>query len=97
MRVDFVELAAQELQDAIRFYELEIPGLGLRFKNEVALAVQRIAKHPEAWSVERGRVRRYVMHKFPYKLLYAISESRIVVLAVAHQHRNPDYWVERVN
>ncbi|MDP2208100.1 MAG: type II toxin-antitoxin system RelE/ParE family toxin [Bacteroidota bacterium] len=55
----------------------------------------RIAEHPQAWSVERGDVRKCLLHKFPYKLLYSIEEDHIFVLAVAHQHRRPNYWVER--
>ncbi len=35
-----------------------------------------------------------LLHKFPYKLLYALEHDHIVVIAVAHQHRKPDYWAD---
>ena len=95
MRVIFSKYAKQELEDAIHYYELEYSGLGKRFKEEVRRATLRIAEYPEAWSVERGEVRKCLLHKFPYKLLYSIEEYLIFVIAVAHQHRKPDYWVER--
>ncbi len=95
MRVVFAKPAKQELEDAARYYELEYPGLGKRFKEEVKKSVLRIAEYPQAWSVVHGELRKYLLHKFPYKLLYALEEDHIFVIAVAHQHRKPDYWIDR--
>ncbi len=95
MRVLFTRIATQELEDAVRFYDLESAGLGQRFKEEVRKAALRIAEYPQAWSIERGEVRKCLLHKFPYKLLYSIEEDHVLVIAVAHQHRKPDYWVGR--
>lgn len=95
MKVIFSKLAKQELDDATRFYEKEFEGLGKRFREEVTKAAIRISEYPEAWSVERGEIRKCLLHKFPYKLLYSIEKDHIFIIAVAHQHRKPDYWVER--
>ncbi len=95
MKVIFSKCAKQELDDATRYYEIEYEGLGKRFREEVRKAAKRISEYPEAWSVERGEVRKCILHKFPYKLLYAIEKDHIFIIAVAHQHRKPDYWVER--
>ena len=94
MKVLFSKYARQELLDAVRYFELEYPGLGRRFKEEVRKAAVRISEYPLAWSLERGDVRKCLLHKFPYKLLYSIENNHILVLAVAHQHRKPDYWVD---
>lgn len=93
MRIVFTILARQELADAERFYEMEYSGLGKRFRNEVKKAIQRVSEYSRAWSVESGDIRRCLLHTFPYKLLYSIERDYILVLAVAHQHRKPDYWV----
>jgi len=95
MKVVFSEYARQELVDAVRYYELEYEGLGRRFREEVRKAAIRIAEYPMAWSAERGDVRKCLLHKFPYKLLYSIEENHVFVIAVAHLHRRPDYWIER--
>jgi plasmid stabilization system protein ParE len=95
MRVIFTRIARRELEDAVRYYELEYSGLGRRFKEEVRKAALRIAEYPKAWSIERGEVRKCLLHKFPYKLMYSVEEDHILVIAVAHQHRKPDYWVGR--
>ena len=97
MRVIFSKLARQELDDATQYYEIEFQGLGKRFRREVRKASKRISEYPEAWSVERGDVRKCLLHKFPYKLLYSIEEDHIFIIAVAHQHRKPDYWIDRKN
>ncbi|MCP9471695.1 MAG: type II toxin-antitoxin system RelE/ParE family toxin [Nitrospira sp.] len=93
MRVVFTNLAEQELEDAVRYDELEYAGLGGKFKEEVRKAALRMAEYPQAWSVEHGEIRKCLLHKFPYKLLYSVEHDHILVIAVAHQHRKPDYWI----
>ncbi|MBI3755526.1 MAG: type II toxin-antitoxin system RelE/ParE family toxin [Deltaproteobacteria bacterium] len=94
MNIIFSKYARQELDDATRYYEIEYQGLGKRFREEVRKAAKRISEYPEAWSVERGDVRKCILHKFPYKLLYSVEINHIFIIAVAHQHRKPDYWVK---
>ena len=95
MRVIFSRIAGQELEDTVRYYDLEYSGPGRRFKEEVRKAALRIAEYPKAWSIERGEVRKGLLHKFPYKLMYSVEEDHILVIAVTHQHRKPDYRVGR--
>ncbi len=77
MKVIFDKLAKLELDDAAQYYKLQIPGLGLRFKEEVKLGIRRILEYPNAWALEKEDVRRYVLHKFPYKILYSIEKEYI--------------------
>jgi len=95
MKVVFSKYAKLELEDAVRFYNLQHAGLGKKFEVEVKKAALRIAKYPTAWSNESGEIRKCLLHKFPYNLLYSIENDHILVIAVAHQHRKPNYWVER--
>lgn len=77
-------------------YEMEQQGLGIRFKLKVQKSIDRINKFPEAWPIARGEVRKCLVNKFPYKVLYSIQKNDIVILAIAHQHRKPGYWIERI-
>ncbi len=95
MKVIFSKYAKQELDDATQYYGIESQELGKRFREEVRKAARRISEYPEAWSIERGDVRKCILHKFPYKLLYSVESNHIFIIAVAHQHRKPDYWIER--
>jgi len=96
MKVGFARLARDEYNDAVAYYDLMRPGLGLEFKTEVRLAVDRMKHFPLAWPLERGEVRKCLVHRFPYKLLYAVEAERLLIVAVAHQHRQPDYWADRM-
>jgi plasmid stabilization system protein ParE len=96
MKIEIIELAQQELEDAVLFYEVAQSGLSRRFKEEVRQAIKRIRRYPKAWPIDRGEVRKCFVHKFPYNILYAIYHQKIVILAIAHQHRRPDYWIERL-
>ena len=95
MKVIFAKLAKLELDDATIYYELEHPGLGIKFKDEVKKNIERIKKYPEAAVLERGEIRKSLLHKFPYKILYSIESDHIFIIALAHQHRKPEYWVNR--
>ena len=93
--VIFHPLAEQELLDAVSYYEEQETGLGLEYLSEVEHAVNFLVRYPEAGSKVRGSIRRLTLPKFPYSLLYRVSEEQIRVLAVAHHKRKPQYWVDR--
>ncbi len=95
MRIEILEIACLEFETAKGYYEVERSGLGVQFENEIKQALARIQQYPKAWSSERKDIRRYFIHKFPYKILYSIQKEIIVVLAFAHLHRKPDYWIDR--
>ena len=96
MELTFTTLAREELVEAKRFYNQQQQGLGDQFRYEAEVASRRILEHPLAWQFEFDPVRRFIFNRFPYKMLYVIREHKIVVIAVAHQHRAPDYWIERI-
>lgn len=48
MTIQFIPAAEAELDDAIRYYEEESPGLGARFLSEVDTVVKRIVELPDA-------------------------------------------------
>lgn len=96
MKIEILEIAHKELEDAVIYHELIQVGLGQRFKNEVRNSIDRIKKHPTAWPIERKEVRKCFVHKFSYKIIYSIQGEIIVIIAVAHQHRRPEYWIDRV-
>ena len=96
MKIVFDKLAQLELGNASEYYELEVPGLGARFKEEVKRGIRQIHEYPDAWAKERDDVRRYLLHKFPYKILYSIEDGYVYIIAIAHCHRCPYYWIDRI-
>ena len=95
MQIRFSEFAHNELLDACDWYEQQQVGLGMRFRTAVRDAVRQIANAPLLFPVELDEVRRYVMNRFPYTLRYVLRGDEVWVMAVSHQHRRPDYWVNR--
>ena len=93
MRFEFSPEARAEFEDGERYYERQIPGLGARFRSDVRETLVRLRNWPLAAPVERGEIRRLILSRFPYKLLYSVEADRIYILAVAHLHRAPGYWV----
>lgn len=96
MNIIIAKVAKQEFNEAKEFYEIEQAGLGARFEKEIKNAILRIKQFPSAWPAERGEIHHYLVHKFPYKILYSIQKDSIVILAFAHQHRKPNYWIDRI-
>ncbi len=96
MRAIFLKGAEKELDDAFNYYESIQSGLGFRFLTEVDLALSRITNFPLSYENIGNYSRRCLVQKFPYGLIYQYTESEneVLIVAVAHLHRKPDYWVE---
>ncbi len=95
MNVRFLQVAKTELDDAVDYYNRERPGLGYEFVWEVFFAIDRIRQFPQAWQTFQEDARRCLIRRFPYGVVYVLEEGSIVVLAIAHLHRDPDYWIDR--
>jgi plasmid stabilization system protein ParE len=97
MNVRFHPAAEQELDDAMEWYDGQRLGLGREFSAAARESQQRIERYPH-WGTEiRPGVRRTLIKKFPYAIIYAIAGHDLVIYAVAHLHRRPGYWRDRLS
>ena len=87
--------AEAEFNEAIEYYEEIEPGLGYDFALEVYSAIQRAVAFPKAWPVIEGEIRRSLVKRFPYGVVYCEETDGIYIAAVMHLHRHPDYWKHR--
>jgi plasmid stabilization system protein ParE len=65
--------------------------------DEVSKSIARLAQNPESdspMSVDH-RTRRLLMTRFPYQLVYRVRPTEVVLVAVAHLKRRPEYWRHR--
>jgi len=67
MIMEILEIARREYNEAKEFYEIEQPGLGTRFEEQIRHSLLRIQQYPKAWPPERKEIRWYIVHKFPTK------------------------------
>jgi plasmid stabilization system protein ParE len=95
--------ADEEVDNAIAWYQLEAPGTGLRFFRAYSELIAHARDFPNTGRAlreyEHGdyQVRSFqVSPIFPYTVFLAVSAGEIVILAVAHQHREPHYWAQRL-
>ncbi len=88
--------ADSEIAEAVQYYEAHKYGLGLDFLEEVERALDQISTNPEASRQIGRRIRRKVLWRFPYNLIYAVYTDRIRIVACAHQKRRPFYWRKRL-
>jgi plasmid stabilization system protein ParE len=95
MLVSFHDLAKVELNETAQYYEGESVGLGQAFVAEVEHCTNEIVRHPDAGRVISGSIRRRLIRRFPYALLYRVEPTGIRILAVMNLKRRPAYWVGR--
>ena len=95
MTVSFHPLAERELNDAAHYYDRQNPGLGAAFLDEVERSCADIASFPQAGAIVEGPIRRRLVRRFPYALLYTVQADIIRILAVMNVRRRPAYWSGR--
>jgi len=97
MKLEFHPEARIEFRESASFYEGSRPGLGGAFASEIESVLQRITDAPERWPVIKEDVRRCLARRFPYGVLYTIEADYVLIVAVMHCSRKPDYWRSRLS
>lgn len=104
MTLHMLREAEHETELAVLWYEEQKQGLGEELVTELERIYGRIEENPRIFSrvsvpTEESRdVRRAIVSRFPYKVIFEVVDSEtIVVVAVAHQRRKPNYWIERLS
>ena len=97
MIYEFHPEAEQEFVEAAAFYERNVAGLGELFGGEVRRAIERLLEYPELGPPIDADLRKLVLTRFPYSLIYSFTTDLLRVVAVAHARRHPGYWRFRVN
>jgi len=69
--------------------------LGRDFALEVYSSIQRSVSLPTAWAVIDGDIRRSLVSRFPYGILYSNLDMEFYIIAVMNLHRDSDYWKNR--
>ena len=90
----------EELREAAKWYEARRPGLGREFMAEFKRGIAAILRSPRMWPRDPDyadhEVRRFLLRRFPYVLIYTVEAGSVLLLAVAHSGRRPNYWRVRL-
>lgn len=95
-RVEYFPEASRELEDALEWYLERSLQAAEAFLRETERAVAVIAGASGIWPLFEAGTRRYILHRFPYNIIYREAEGGIEIVAVAHHKRRPRYWYSRL-
>jgi plasmid stabilization system protein ParE len=96
VKARFLKAAQVDMNEAARYYESQRPGLGVEFREEVRSTVERIKGLPDAWHPLSENTRRCQTRRFPYGVIYQARSDEVIIVAVAHLHREPEHWKDRL-
>ena len=89
MDVRFLTIAEQEVEDAYGWFEGRTEGKGVEFLDELDRVVRLIRSFPFAALEIEPEIRRSLLERFPYMVVYVLEHQTIVVVAVAHTRTTP--------
>ena len=87
--------AEAEFAAAALFYESRVAGLGRSSSGEVQRTISLIREYPNAGALVRPAVRKTLVDRFPYAVVYRHDPESVIILAIAHARRRPGYWKRR--
>jgi toxin ParE1/3/4 len=95
MKYVFHPAALIEYSEAVQYYAQNRTALAQAFIDAVENTIYRIRESPTTWQIIDEDVRRCMTRKFPYGVLYTVEEDEILILAIMHCSREPNYWKNR--
>lgn len=97
MDAKFLTPARTEVREIISYYNQQREGLGLEFALELKQALLRIKHYPTAWSPLSPRVRRCLINRFPYSVIYEVRSDVLIIAAIQHHSKEPNSWRNRIS
>jgi plasmid stabilization system protein ParE len=94
--VRFSPAAEADIGDAVDWYEARSPGLGARLLSEIGALEARLAANPLQFPPLYRGTRRASLRRFPYILVFRVTDEDVGVLAVFHTSRDPRRWRSRL-
>ena len=95
-QVDVHPAAVVEARAAAEWYRERSASAANAFLAEIDHAIERISQSPEMWPSYVGGTKRFLLHRFPFSVIYREVFGSIQVVAVAHAKRRPGYWKSRM-
>ena len=90
--------ALSDIEEAAPWYDEQRSGLGIEFSREVIAAVDALSKSPVMYRVrhKRRNVRWKILDRFPYRIVFQMTDDLITILAVLHSARHDRHWRQRL-
>lgn len=96
-RIEFISVAREEFLAEVAYYNSVQAGLGVRFTTAVEKAAMLASEFPDIGSASVLGTRRVIVKDFPFSIVYKSFSDRLIIFAIPHQSRRPQYWSARLN
>ena len=99
MKVRYVSGACRDYEEALMWHQRQATGRGADLVEEIDAAIDRIRSDPASWELIELNCRRVPVRRFPYSIIFQVRPAitEILIVAVMHASRDPDYWKSRVS
>ena len=91
-RVVIEPQAEAEARNSFLWYLDRSPTAAQGFQDAIDEAVDSLAEAPYRWPEVEPGIRRRLVSRFPYSLLYSVEEDTVTIVAVMHNKRHPSSW-----
>jgi plasmid stabilization system protein ParE len=88
--------ARGEFREAVLWYEDKRPGLGTDFLNTIQSEIERVAENPARYPVIYKDLRRALVPRFPYQIIFSFQQDSLYIFAIIHSARDPRVWKRRL-
>jgi plasmid stabilization system protein ParE len=94
--IQFHPEVIEEIKGSYDWYESKVVGLGNKFLEELESGYLSIQTFPNMWANFQYGFKRYLLVNFPFSILYKVTTEQIIIIAIMHNSRKPNYWIDRI-
>ena len=88
--------ALAEFKSSLKWYLERNQAAAQKFATAVDQAIAAVIEFPSRWPLGEYGTRKVVLRRFPFAIVYRERQNTIQILAIAHGHRRPEYWKDRL-
>ena len=94
-RIVFSSAADLEVAEAAFWYDARQSGLGEQFLVAIETAATAAARSPQLYFRLHAELRRILVHRFPYALMFRDTDAELLIVSCYHLHDDPSVWLSR--
>jgi plasmid stabilization system protein ParE len=95
-RIVFRPDASREFEQAVQKLQSENTAAAIGFLESVQRVLANLRTNPLQYQAIEGNIRRAPLRRFPYNVVYSVTELEVVIIACAHTARHPKFWRKRL-
>jgi plasmid stabilization system protein ParE len=88
--------ARADFREAIKWYRERSPAVALEFRVGISDAIRDVLRASHRWPKYLYGTRRFLLHRFPFSIVYLEDRDVVTIIAFAHGKRRPGYWSQRI-